>query len=94
SQVQPQPFQQQPPPLLQHQPQPLTQRRSPCVRNQFECKSSGECIAIYNVCNGIPQCADGSDESSELHCPSGNALIFPISLSHVILFTLERLLNT
>ncbi|XP_051165892.1 uncharacterized protein LOC127284490 [Leptopilina boulardi] len=41
-----------------------------CSRNQFECRTSGDCIAIYNVCDGIPQCPDGSDEGAELHCPT------------------------
>jgi hypothetical protein len=42
----------------------------PCSRYQFECHSSGECIAIYNACDGIAQCADGSDEALELDCPN------------------------
>ncbi|CAH1101669.1 unnamed protein product [Psylliodes chrysocephalus] len=40
-----------------------------CTRFQFECRSSRECIAIYNACDGIPQCSDGSDEGPELGCP-------------------------
>ncbi|XP_066140943.1 uncharacterized protein [Euwallacea fornicatus] len=40
-----------------------------CRRDQLECRSSGECIAIYNACDGIPQCADGSDEAPQLECP-------------------------
>lgn len=40
-----------------------------CSRYQFECRNSGECIAIYNACDGIPQCSDGSDEAAELGCP-------------------------
>ncbi|XP_044271677.1 uncharacterized protein LOC123015787 isoform X2 [Tribolium madens] len=40
-----------------------------CSRYQFECRSTSECIAIYNACDGIPQCADGSDEAPELGCP-------------------------
>lgn len=36
-----------------------------CSRFQFPCHS-GECIAIYNACDGIPQCLDGSDEGAEV----------------------------
>ncbi|XP_013187280.1 uncharacterized protein LOC106132418 isoform X2 [Amyelois transitella] len=41
-----------------------------CSRYQFECRRGGECIAVYNACDGIPQCADGSDEAPELGCPA------------------------
>ncbi|XP_067141959.1 low-density lipoprotein receptor-related protein 11 isoform X2 [Centruroides vittatus] len=41
-----------------------------CRHYQFRCQNSSDCIAIYNVCDGIPQCPDGSDESSDLHCPN------------------------
>ncbi|XP_012266776.2 uncharacterized protein LOC105692274 [Athalia rosae] len=44
--------------------------RPACSRNQFECRTSGDCIAIYNACDGVPQCADGSDEAAELGCPT------------------------
>lgn len=46
-----------------------------CSRFQFECRSTSECIAIYNACDGIPQCADGSDEAPELECPPPNNII-------------------
>lgn len=36
-----------------------------CSRFQFQCHS-GECIAVYNACDGIPQCVDGSDEGPEV----------------------------
>lgn len=36
-----------------------------CGRFQFQCHS-GECIAVYNACDGIPQCIDGSDEGPEV----------------------------
>ena len=36
-----------------------------CSRFQFQCHS-GECIAVYNACDGIPQCEDGSDEGPEV----------------------------
>ncbi|XP_026476596.1 uncharacterized protein LOC113382457 [Ctenocephalides felis] len=39
-----------------------------CSEYQFSCHS-GECIAVYNACDGIPQCIDGSDEAAELRCP-------------------------
>ncbi|KAF5279173.1 hypothetical protein FQR65_LT03420 [Abscondita terminalis] len=46
-----------------------TKDTAKCSRYQFECRSTKECIAIYNACDGIPQCADGSDEGPELECP-------------------------
>jgi len=39
-----------------------------CGRYQFQCHS-GECIAIYDTCNGIPQCKDASDEDPSV-CPA------------------------
>lgn len=48
-----------------------------CTRNQYECRSSGDCIAIYNVCDGIPQCADGSDEAADLICPTEKPAVVP-----------------
>ncbi|XP_055682099.1 uncharacterized protein LOC129789347 isoform X2 [Lutzomyia longipalpis] len=43
-----------------------TPKSSTCSRFQFACHS-GECLAVYNACDGIPQCEDGSDEGPE--CP-------------------------
>lgn len=40
-----------------------TKPKSLCGRFQFQCLESKECIAIYNACDGIPQCSDASDES-------------------------------
>ncbi|XP_015588825.1 uncharacterized protein LOC107264751 [Cephus cinctus] len=45
-------------------------KKEGCSRNQFECRTSGDCIAIYNACDGVPQCADASDEAAELGCPT------------------------
>lgn len=40
-----------------------------CNRYQFECHNVddptlSECIAIYDACDGIDQCSDGSDEAT------------------------------
>lgn len=43
----------------------LKNKTSPCGRFQFQCHS-GDCIAVYNACDGIPQCDDGSDEGPEV----------------------------
>lgn len=43
-----------------------------CSRYQFECHTTFECIAIYNACDGIIQCSDGSDEAPELGCPAAS----------------------
>lgn len=51
---------------------PSTSHSTPerrCSQFQFECRTNFECIAIYNACDGIPQCSDGSDESNDLGCP-------------------------
>ncbi|GJQ84036.1 hypothetical protein Trydic_g10500 [Trypoxylus dichotomus] len=55
---------------------------STCSRFQFECRSNSECIAIYNACDGIPQCSDGSDEAPELGCP-GSLTTLPTPISRV-----------
>ncbi|XP_012167558.2 uncharacterized protein LOC100642337 [Bombus terrestris] len=47
-----------------------------CTKNQYECSLSGDCIAIYNVCDGIPQCTDGSDEATDV-CPIEKPTSFP-----------------
>lgn len=42
---------------------------SGCKRFEFQCHTAGNeggCIGIYNVCDGIPQCEDSSDE---VECP-------------------------
>ncbi|KAL4715410.1 hypothetical protein ACJJTC_015181 [Scirpophaga incertulas] len=51
-------------------PPPLPDPPRRCSRYQFECRRGGECIAVYNACDGVPQCADGSDEAPELGCPA------------------------
>ncbi|CAD5111457.1 DgyrCDS768 [Dimorphilus gyrociliatus] len=44
--------------------------RQTCNRYQFECRNAGQplmtpqCVATYNVCDGIAHCKDGSDEEN------------------------------
>ncbi|XP_049533805.1 protein enabled [Anopheles darlingi] len=52
------------------QQQPRQPPSSTCGIFEFSCHS-GDCIAVYNVCDGIPQCEDGSDEGAE--CPQKNS---------------------
>ena len=40
---------------------------------EFTCLSGDECIAIYDKCNGIAQCDDGSDEDPQI-CGGENAI--------------------
>ncbi|XP_052754664.1 uncharacterized protein LOC128201514 [Galleria mellonella] len=58
-----------PPPMHPQPPEPPQIPTGRCSRYQFECRRGGECIAVYNACDGVPQCADGSDEAPELACP-------------------------
>ncbi|XP_045768709.1 basic proline-rich protein [Maniola jurtina] len=58
-----------PPPPREPPPPPPALPTGRCSRYQFECRVGGECIAVYNACDGVPQCADASDEAPELGCP-------------------------
>ena len=39
----------------------MTDLIAACSSFEFGCRS-GDCVAIYDRCNGIAQCDDGSDE--------------------------------
>ncbi|CAN7999642.1 unnamed protein product [Ixodes hexagonus] len=57
------------PPALPASTVPDARPEPSCQHYQFQCQNSSECIAVYNVCDGIPQCPDGSDEAADLKCP-------------------------
>jgi len=52
-----------------------------CGQWQFSC-NSGDCIAIYDVCNGIPQCRDASDEDKEF-CKTQTTQPPPPTTQHI-----------
>lgn len=46
-----------------------------CSKFQFTC-SNGECIAIYDACDGMAHCSDGSDESNCGQASNGEFIMF------------------
>ena len=47
-----------------------------CGQFEWRC-GSGECVASYDTCNGIPQCVDASDEDPA-QCPVTSPLQPPV----------------
>uniref|UniRef100_A0A8C3TM39 Transmembrane serine protease 15 n=1 Tax=Catharus ustulatus TaxID=91951 RepID=A0A8C3TM39_CATUS len=44
---------------------------SACTVDEHQC-GSGECIPLHNLCDGIPQCEDGSDEAKCMRLLNGS----------------------
>ena len=63
-----------------------------CGEHQFRCANSSECIAIYDVCNGIPQCTDGSDEAESLDCHArdGKQLAKQVDIGDQLVYDIIR----
>ena len=49
--------------LISYQTGPISQLSS-CKSNMFNCSDGAACIPTYMVCDGLQDCADGSDEDS------------------------------
>ena len=51
--------------------------------NDFRCKVGGGCVGATYVCDGLPECSDGSDEEEEF-CGEGTLITyFSPPISHI-----------
>ena len=47
-----------------------------CSSDQFQCKSTGQCISKNDLCDNEPNCCDGSDEDVNGVCKDYTKYVF------------------
>ena len=55
-----------------------------CPGNMMGCDNGTKCFENWRLCDGHPDCKDGSDESMELYCASEWYLYGIVSVQYVV----------
>lgn len=62
---------------------------SDCALNEFMCENH-DCIMNTQKCDGIPQCADNSDEGGICDCPDTDTSLFMCNKKGVCIFKVQQ----